>query len=582
MSEAKDAPKTMMQRVLDVVEKVGNKVPHPAIIFLLLIAIVVVVSALLEATGTSHSTYEVIVPEPPAIATGAAPGPSVYDSGTTVAYQAIDPAKYRIETRTVSAKSLLTAEGIRFMYSSLIPSFMGFTAVGLMIVAMIGAGVAEESGLVKALIRKLVIVSPGWALTYILAFVGIVSSIAADAGYLVLIPLAGIAFLSVGRHPLAGLALGFAAVAGAFTVNMLIKPLDAVLVEFTNDAIHLVDPSKIDRPGLQPLVLDRVGPLPDGADRVHHRANHRAAAGRVPRREKPDEQRAELSADEARGLRCAVLGLLGGAGCLWLVDATAGGALAQSGHRRPDRQLAVHERPDRPHHGRVPGDRGRLRLRRQDDEEPDRHHQGDGEGAGRPGRPDLSVLGPQPVRRLLQLHQHGHDHGPEDVRRAQDGEYRPAAGCSSASSWSSRIIDLLITGAIAKWAIFAPIFVPLLMKLGVDPEAVLAAYRVGDSPMNAITPLNAYFALVVGFAQKYDKNAGVGTVVSLMLPYVVDHVRPLDAPLRRLAGAGTALGAVTSRRAFIARRQLPAGIGSPPQDHPEVDRYLGTQKGATP
>ena len=83
------------------------------------------------------------------------------------------------------------------------------------------------------------------------------------------------------------------------------------------------------------------------------------------------------------------------------------------------------------------------------------------------------------------------------------------------------IIDLFITGAIAKWAIFAPVFVPLLMKLGVDPEAVLAAYRVGDSPMNSITPLNAYFALVVGFAQKYDKNAGVGTVVALMLPYVI-------------------------------------------------------------
>ena len=83
------------------------------------------------------------------------------------------------------------------------------------------------------------------------------------------------------------------------------------------------------------------------------------------------------------------------------------------------------------------------------------------------------------------------------------------------------IIDLLLTGAIAKWAIFAPVFVPLLMKLGVEPEAVLAAYRVADSPMNAITPLNAYFALMVGFAQKYDKNAGVGTVVSLMLPYVV-------------------------------------------------------------
>jgi aminobenzoyl-glutamate transport protein len=83
------------------------------------------------------------------------------------------------------------------------------------------------------------------------------------------------------------------------------------------------------------------------------------------------------------------------------------------------------------------------------------------------------------------------------------------------------LIDFLITGAIAKWALFAPVFVPLLMNLGVAPEAVLAAYRVADSPINAITPLNAYFALVVGFAQKYDKGAGVGTVVSLMLPYVV-------------------------------------------------------------
>ena len=83
------------------------------------------------------------------------------------------------------------------------------------------------------------------------------------------------------------------------------------------------------------------------------------------------------------------------------------------------------------------------------------------------------------------------------------------------------IVDLLITGAIAKWAIFAPIFVPLMMKLGVEPEAVLAAYRVGDSPINSITPLNAYFALVVGFVQRYDKNAGVGTVVALMLPYVI-------------------------------------------------------------
>ena len=178
--------------------------------------------------------------------------------GASVTYQVIDPDTHKIETSTTVARSLLTASGIRDMYSRLIPNFMGFTAIGLLIVAMVGVGVAEEAGLIKALIRKLVDVSPAWALTYILAFVGILSSIAADAGYVVLIPLAGVAFLSIGRHPLAGLALGFAAVAGAFNVNMIIKPLDAVLTELTNDAIHMVEPDPLDRSDRRPVVFDRV------------------------------------------------------------------------------------------------------------------------------------------------------------------------------------------------------------------------------------------------------------------------------------------------------------------------------------
>src|SRR5262245_50285046 len=176
-----EAPKNFMQKVLDVVEKVGNKVPHPVVIFLILIAIVVVLSAVLDWTGVS------------------------------VTYETINPETHKVEESSATAHSLLTVDGLRFMYVSLIPSFMSFTATGLIIVAMIGVGVAEAAGLVNTLIRKLVIVSPRWALTYILAFVGILSSIAADAGYLVLIPLAGTAFLSVRRHPLAGLALGFAA-----------------------------------------------------------------------------------------------------------------------------------------------------------------------------------------------------------------------------------------------------------------------------------------------------------------------------------------------------------------------------------
>lgn len=192
---------------------------------------------------------------------------------------------------------------------------MSFTAVGLMIGAMIGAGVAEESGLVGALIRKLVLVSPAWALTYILAFVGIISSVAADAGYLVLIPLAGIAYLSVGRHPLAGLALGFAAVAGAFTVNMLIKPLDAVPVEFTNDAARLVDPNRtiglasnvwfsivsvLFLTVVVAFITDRVIAPRLGAYRADQPTDRAA-----------DEQGGALSAAESRGLSFALMGLIG-------------------------------------------------------------------------------------------------------------------------------------------------------------------------------------------------------------------------------------------------------------------------------
>lgn len=214
-STPESAKKTsLLQRMLDIVEAAGNRVPHPAVIFLLLIAVVVVVSHIMEMANAS------------------------------VSFQVLNQETDQLEAETSVARSLLSSDGIRFIYTQLIPNFMGFSAVGLMIVAMVGAGVAEESGLIQALIRKLVILSPKAILAYILVFVGILSSVGADAGYLVLIPLAGTAFLSIGRHPLAGLAAGFAAVAGAFTVNMLIKPLDAVLTEFTNDAIHLVDPSR--------------------------------------------------------------------------------------------------------------------------------------------------------------------------------------------------------------------------------------------------------------------------------------------------------------------------------------------------
>ncbi|MBV8398898.1 MAG: AbgT family transporter, partial [Acetobacteraceae bacterium] len=198
-----ESGKSLMQRFLDGVERVGNRVPHPAMIFVILMAVVVVLSHLF------------------------------YLMGLRVTYQVVNTQTDKVETATTAARSLLTTDGIRFMFTGVVQNFMNFNAVGVIIVAMVGVGVAEGAGLVNALIRKLVIVAPRGRLTYILVFVGIISSIAADAGYLVLIPLGAAAFISVGRHPLAGLAAAFAAVASAVTVNILIVPTDGILTEIT-------------------------------------------------------------------------------------------------------------------------------------------------------------------------------------------------------------------------------------------------------------------------------------------------------------------------------------------------------------
>ncbi len=494
MATSTTSSKTAMQRLLDGVERVGNMVPHPVVIFLLLIGIVIALSAVLSLFGTA------------------------------VSFERINPETQEIETATTAIRSLLNRDGIRFMYESLVPNFMAFTAVGLMIAAMIGAGVAEESGLVTALIHKLVAVSPRWALTYILAFVGILASIAADAGYLVLIPLAGVAYLAVGRHPVAGIALGFAAVAAAFTVNMLIKPLDAVLVEFTNDAASLVDPNRTI--GLASniwfscaSVLFLTVIIAFISDRMIEPRLGTYNPESAPEGTTTD-QSAMLGEQESRGLRYAGFGLLGLVVVFCFLTIPSWGPL-----RNPTTGELIGDSPFMNQlitlvvlmflvTGWAYGvGAGTLRTLTEVIGAIEKSIKNMG------GTIFLFFVLSQFVAyftytnigTVMALSLSG------VLQAANIGPLMLLIGFIIVVA----IIDLLLTGAIAKWAIFAPVFVPLLMKLGVEPEAVLAAYRVGDSPMNAITPLNAYFALVVGFAAKYDRSAGVGTIVSLMLPYVV-------------------------------------------------------------
>ncbi len=486
-----EASKTATQKVLDAVEKFGNSVPHPIIIFLILIGIVMVLSHILHMFGAR------------------------------VSFEAINPVTHELEQLQASANSLLTADGIRHIYTRLVPNFMAFSAVGLLIVAMVGVGVAEASGLVNALIRKLVTVSPAWSLSYILAFVGILSSVAADAGYLVLIPLAGVALLSVNRHPLAGLALGFAAVASAFNVNMLVKPLDAVLTELTNDAIHLVNPtlsigltanlwfsmaSVLFLTVVIALVTERI---------VEPRlGRYKGVAESSP------QSNGELSADESRGLRYAALGLLGVVVFFCLLTVPEGAPL-----RHPETGAIMGSSPF------MSGLIGVILLlflvtgvmygigAKTMKDTADVIDAMTKAVAGLGGTILLFLVISQfvdyfnysniPTLMAVSL--------ADTLKSANIGPLWLLLGFIGVLL----LLNLFFTPAIATWAMFAPVFMPLFVTLSVDPAAVLAAFRVGDSPSNAITPLNAYFALIVGFAQKYDKNAGVGTVIALMLPYVM-------------------------------------------------------------
>jgi len=483
------APKTAMQRALDLVERVGNRVPHPVMIFVYLIVVVVLLSALLAALGAG------------------------------VSYQAYNAATGEIEAQRTVARSLLTSDGVRFMFTGVVQNFMNFNAVGVIIVAMVGVGVAEESGLVKALIRKLVVVAPARALSYILTFVGIISSIAADAGYLVLIPLAAAAFVSVGRHPLAGLAVGFASVASAFLVNILITPTDGILTEITNDAIHLVNPAlSVDLAanvwfsiGSVVLLTLLIGVVTERViePRLGPYTGDYVVAGETA-----------LSEDEYRGLRQAGIALAAVAAFLCLLTLPPGAPL-----RHPETGAII---GNSPFMASLIVSIALVFL-------------ACGIAYGRGAR---TLLGTNAVMAAIQK-AIGNLAGlillllviSQFIAFFNYSNMATLAAVSLAevlqranldALWLlvgfvlvTFVLDLIITGAIAKWAIFAPIFVPLLMQLGVAPEAVLAAYRVGDSPINSITPLNAYFAMIVTFAIKYQKDAGIGTVIALMLPYVL-------------------------------------------------------------
>ncbi len=521
-SGAPPAPRGRVERMLDVVERVGNKVPHPAMLFLALCATVIVLSQLLHWAGVSVE-YEVA--KPPALALE-----EQYVGGSVLPVEVLpaepaDADEYEIVRETAEINGLLTVDGVRFLFTSFVGNFMGFTAMGIILIVMIGVGLAEASGLIAALIRKLVAVSSVGALTYIIAGLGVVSSIASDAGYLVLIPLGAVAFRSVGRHPLAGIAVAFAGVAGGFGVNFLITPTDAILTEITNESIALVEPGRtIDLTanlwfGIGSTILVTIICALVTTRIVEPRLG--AYDDSVASDEVDEDDAARVAPEaEARGLRWAGIGLLGTLAFIALLTVPPGAPL-----RDPETDAIIGTSPFMDSliviitiaffvsglaYGRGAGT---LRTANEAIE------------AVTKSWASLAML----LLLFLLIAQFiayfNYSNMPT-VAAVQLGDLIESIDVATVWLLLAAIVITLVVGiilpqAIAKWALLAPILIPVFLRLGVEPQTVLAAYRIADSPVNIVTPIMAYFPLIVVFASRYDRRSGIGTVIALMLPYAL-------------------------------------------------------------
>ena len=505
--------------LLGAVERIGNKVPHPVLMFGYLILLVIVLSWGLSLAGVSV-TEQVAVP----IAEGA-PDYDYYEDTTQPGLAPGTPPydeDWTIVEETIPIKSLVSVEGIRFIFSSFVSNFAGFGVVAVTFIAMMGAGVAEESGLLGSLIRKLVGASPKWALTFILILTGVVSSVASDAGYLILIPLAAAAFASVGRHPLAGLASGFAGVAAIFMVNISLTPTDAMITEIANESLALAGGEPITIVAnyyfmvasslvmamvaaviTEKIVEPRLGPWTPEPGAVVH-----SDAGDIP-----------ADADK-RGSRFALIGFLIVMAIVSLATFLPGAPL-----RDPETGNII---------GNTPFMDSLLFIIMLAFLVSGVAY---GAGAGTiKGSTDVikaitktfAGLGGM-VLMLLMISQFIAYFNWTNLPRVIAGSLAELLEQANIGAIPLLIgfvlvivlLDFIMPGALPKWAIFAPIFVPLFMRLGVAPQTLLAAYRVADSPVNALTPLMVYLPFIVTIAQRYTKKAGIGTVVALMLPYSV-------------------------------------------------------------
>jgi aminobenzoyl-glutamate transport protein len=481
---ATPSPGGRVERLLLWVERAGNRLPDTAVLFVIALAVVWAISALL-------SGYQFQVP-----AAG--------------------------EPRLLTIQNQLTGAALANFLATMVATFTGFAPLGVVLVALLGVGVAEHVGFTGAGLRALLSVTPGKLLTPMLLLVAVMSHTAADAGYVLVVPLGGVIFHAAGRHPLAGIACAFAGVSGGFAANFIPSGIDPLLQGFTQTAAQLIDPARVVNPlcnwgftSASSVLIILVGWFL--TDRV---IEPRLRSVPIDGDEIPEARLARLEPSERRGLIAATLTMAAGIALLVLAAAPADSPL-----RNAAGKLTAFDAPlmqaivplifllflvPAVVYGYVAGTV--------------KSHRDVVAGMAK----TMSTMGYY-LAMIFFCAQFTAAFGRSNLGALLSVEGAgvlqrlglPGAVTIVGVILLAALVDLLIGSASAKWAVLAPIFVPILMQVGLSPELTQAAYRVGDSVVNIITPLMPYFPLVVAFSQRWVKRTGIGTITSLMLPYSV-------------------------------------------------------------
>jgi len=487
--EIKDSRFTV--RLLNTVEWLGNLLPHPVTLFAILMLLIVVLSAVAAYFG-----LQVDDPRPVGAAGRAADG-------------------------TVAVISLLNTEGLLRILSSLVSNFTSFAPLGTVLVTMLGVGIAEKSGLLSAAMRGMVIGAHPRIVTYIIVFAGVMSNTAGDLGYVVLIPMAAMIFHSLGRHPLAGLAAAFAGVSAGYGANLVLGTLDPLLAGISTAAAQLVDPNYVVSAEMNwyfmassTVLLSIVGALVTEKLVEPKLGSYTADAASESA---PSPELQLPTPTEIKGLKIAGIAFALCAGLLAWAILPEGALLRdpRTGSLAPlhNSMVAIifmfFAIPGLAYGyvvGTIRNDRDAI------------HAMSD-------AMRSLSLylvlifFAAQFVT-FFKWTNFG------SVIAVLGADFLQSTGLTGPGVFflfiiMCALINLMVGSSSAQWALTAPIFVPMLMLIGFAPETTQAAYRIGDSVTNIVTPMMSYFGLIVAMAAKYNKNIGLGTLIAMMLPYSV-------------------------------------------------------------